>query len=74
MNPTIRPDDPHPGRRVEALDSEISYVDLGQGDPIVLRHGDPTSSYLWRNIIPFVSGLGRWFCPTGDQRSAFIAL
>jgi haloalkane dehalogenase len=55
--------DPHPRRRVRVLDSEISYVDTGRGDPIVFLHGNPTSSYLWRNVIPHVSGLGRCLAP-----------
>jgi pimeloyl-ACP methyl ester carboxylesterase len=38
-------------------------VDEGAGDPIVLPHGNPTSSYLWRNIIPHLSGLGRCVAP-----------
>jgi haloalkane dehalogenase len=59
----ISPADPHPRRRVRALDSEISYVDTGRGDPIVFLHGNPTSSYLWRNIIPHVSDLGRCLAP-----------
>jgi predicted methyltransferase len=44
--------DPHPRRRVAVLDTEMSYVDVGEGEPIVFLHGNPTSSYLWRNIIP----------------------
>jgi haloalkane dehalogenase len=56
-------DDLHRRRRIEVLDSEISYVDIGVGDPIVFLHGNPTSSYLWRNIIPFVSGIGRCLAP-----------
>ena len=55
--------DPHPRRRVRVLDSEISYVDTGAGAPIVFLHGNPTSSYLWRNIIPYVSRLGRCLAP-----------
>ncbi len=55
--------DPHPRKRVSVLDTHISYVDTGEGDPIVFLHGNPTSSYLWRNIIPFVSGLGRCLAP-----------
>ncbi|HET8920174.1 MAG TPA: haloalkane dehalogenase [Xanthobacteraceae bacterium] len=55
--------DPHPRRRVRVLDSEISYVDIGTGRPIVFLHGNPTSSYLWRNIIPYVSKLGRCLAP-----------
>jgi haloalkane dehalogenase len=41
----------------------MSYVDVGHGDPIVFLHGNPTSSYLWRNIIPFAMGLGRCLAP-----------
>lgn len=55
--------DPHPRRRLRILDSEISYVDSGAGDPIVFLHGNPTYSYLWRNVIPHVSGLGRCLAP-----------
>jgi len=55
--------DPHPRRRIAVLDTEISYVDTGQGDPIVFLHGNPTSSYLWRNIIPYVSDYGRCLAP-----------
>jgi hypothetical protein len=51
--------DPYPRKRVAVLDTEISYVDTGYGDPIVFLHGNPTSSYLWRNVIPYVSKLGR---------------
>src|SRR5262249_41675402 len=62
-NITITANDPHPRQRIKVLDSEISYVDIGEGDPIVFLHGNPTSSYLWRNIIPHVSGLGRCLAP-----------
>jgi haloalkane dehalogenase len=52
-----------PRKRVRVLDAEISYVDVGEGDPIVFLHGNPTSSYLWRNIIPFVERSGRCLAP-----------
>jgi haloalkane dehalogenase len=39
------------------------YIDTGTGDPVVFLHGNPTSSYLWRNIIPYVEGLGRCLAP-----------
>jgi haloalkane dehalogenase len=52
-----------PRKRLAVLDSEISYVDVGAGDPIVFLHGNPTSSYLWRNIIPYVSAHGRCLAP-----------
>ena len=41
----------------------IAYVDQGEGDPIVLLHGNPTSSYLWRNVIPELEGCGRVIVP-----------
>ena len=41
----------------------IAYVDEGEGDPIVLLHGNPTSSYLWRNVIPELAGRGRIIVP-----------
>ena len=53
----------HPRKRVRVLDFEMSYVDVGEGDPIVFLHANPTSSYLWRNIIPYVAGLGRCLAP-----------
>src|SRR5215468_6022771 len=55
--------DTHPRRRIRVLDTEMSYVDTGNGDPIVFLHGNPTSSYLWRNIIPHLAGLGRCLAP-----------
>ncbi|HYY94470.1 MAG TPA: haloalkane dehalogenase [Pyrinomonadaceae bacterium] len=55
--------DPHPRRRVAVLDTEMSYVETGQGDPIVFLHGNPTSSYLWRNIIPYLRDHGRCLAP-----------
>lgn len=41
----------------------MSYVEFGQGDPIVFLHGNPTSSYLWRNIAPAVADHGRCIVP-----------
>jgi haloalkane dehalogenase len=55
--------DPHPRERVHVRDTEMSYVDTGRGDPIVFLHGNPTSSYLWRNIIPHVAQYGRCLAP-----------
>src|SRR5215831_15229648 len=62
-NAKINSGDPHPRRRVSVLDTEMSYVDTGNGDPIVFLHGNPTWSYLWRNIIPYVSEYGRCLAP-----------
>ncbi len=50
-------------RRVRVLDSEIAYVDTGTGDPVVFLHGNPTSSYLWRNVIPHVERVARCLAP-----------
>jgi haloalkane dehalogenase len=55
--------DAHPRKRAQVLDAEISYVDVSEGDPIIFLHGNPTSSYLWRNIIPFLDGQGRCLAP-----------
>ncbi|MDA8597948.1 haloalkane dehalogenase [Porticoccaceae bacterium] len=41
----------------------IAYIDVGYGAPIVLLHGNPTSSYLWRNVIPHLEGIGRVIVP-----------
>jgi haloalkane dehalogenase len=63
MNLPIRATDPHRRQRARILDTEISYVDEGDGDPIVFLHGNPTSSYLWRNIIPYAKECGRCLAP-----------
>ena len=41
----------------------MAYVEVGQGDPIVLLYGNPTSSYLWRNVLPHLQPLGRCIAP-----------
>jgi haloalkane dehalogenase len=41
----------------------MAYVESGQGDPIVLLHGNPTSSFLWRRVVPELAGLGRCIAP-----------
>jgi len=41
----------------------MAYVEMGSGDPVLFLHGNPTSSYLWRNIMPAVSRLGRCIAP-----------
>ncbi|HEY1307752.1 MAG TPA: haloalkane dehalogenase [Vicinamibacterales bacterium] len=62
-NTLISAVDAHRRLRVPVLDTEMSYIDQGRGDPIVCLHGNPTSSYLWRNIIPSVTHLGRCLAP-----------
>ena len=51
----ISADFPYESRYVEVLGSRMHYVDEGEGEPILFLHGNPTSSYLWRNVPPFVS-------------------
>src|SRR6202158_4129317 len=41
----------------------MAYVAAGTGDPIVLLHGNPTSAYLWRNVLPHLDALGRCIAP-----------
>ena len=41
----------------------MAYVDVGDGDPVVFLHGNPTSSYLWRNVMPHLEGAGRLIAP-----------
>jgi haloalkane dehalogenase len=48
---------------VGVLGRRMAYVDVSLGDPIVFLHGNPTSSYLWRKIIPHCTGLGRCLAP-----------
>jgi haloalkane dehalogenase len=43
----------------EIAGRRMAYIDDGQGDAIVFQHGNPTSSYLWRNVMPHLEGLGR---------------
>jgi haloalkane dehalogenase len=43
--------------------TRMAYVEHGQGDPIVFLHGNPTSSYLWRNVMPYLEGAGRLLAP-----------
>ena len=56
-------EDPFRRSRVRLGEQEMAYVDVGTGDPIVFLHGNPTSSYLWRNVIPHVQHLGRCLAP-----------
>ncbi len=45
------------------LNKEMAYVEIGEGDPIVFLHGNPTSSYLWRNVMAPLQKLGRCIAP-----------
>tara|TARA_B100000609_G_scaffold190633_1_gene178749 strand:+ start:515 stop:1378 length:864 start_codon:yes stop_codon:yes gene_type:complete len=44
---------------IDVLGKQIAYVEMGEGDPIIFQHGNPTSSFLWRNILPQLKSLGR---------------
>jgi haloalkane dehalogenase len=49
----------HKKKFVEVLGKRLAYVEMGRGNPIVFLHGNPTSSYLWRNVMPHLKNLGR---------------
>lgn len=56
------------------LGKNMAYVETGIGDPILFLHGNPTSSYLWRNIIPYLADTARCIAPDligmGDSDAA----
>ena len=54
---------PFESKFVEVHGSNMHYVDVGEGDPILFLHGNPASSYVWRNIIPYLSDQGRCIAP-----------
>jgi pimeloyl-ACP methyl ester carboxylesterase len=59
----ISASDPYPRRRIPVLDTDMAYIESGEGEPVVFLHGNPTSSYLWRNIIPSVEASRRCLAP-----------
>lgn len=61
--PPIAAADPHPRRRLAVLDTQMVFVDTGRGAPVVFLHGNPTSSYLWRNVIAHVAAGARCLAP-----------
>lgn len=60
---TISTEFPYESRWVDVHGSRMHYVEVGSGDPILFLHGQPTSSYLWRNILPYLAPLGRAIAP-----------
>lgn len=50
-------------KQVEVLGKKMTYVEEGDGDPIVFLHGNPTSSYLWRDVMPHLTDQGRCIAP-----------
>ena len=64
--PNIPHLDSYPRHRVECAGAELAYVDTGGGsgeDAVIFLHGNPTSSYLWRNVIPHVEPTARCLAP-----------
>jgi len=61
--PYISTEDPSYRKHIAVLGTNMAYVDVAEGDPIVFLHGNPTPSYLWRNIIPRLLNLGRCLAP-----------
>ena len=59
----ISAEQPHPKQYVEVHGRQMAYIEVGSGDPIVFLHGNPTSSYLWRNVIPHLATTGRCIAP-----------
>ncbi|MBX2855945.1 MAG: haloalkane dehalogenase [Rhodobacteraceae bacterium] len=53
----------HPKQRIGVLGKRMAYVEMGSGAPVLFLHGNPTSSYLWRNIMPHLADLGRCLAP-----------
>jgi len=62
-HPEISTEDISYRKHISLLGTQMAYVDVAEGDPIVFLHGNPTPSYLWRNIIPHLLPLGRCLAP-----------
>ena len=60
---TISPELKYKKKTVTVLGKKMAYIEAGEGDPIVFVHGNPTQSYLWRNVIPHLEDLGRCIAP-----------
>ena len=56
---------------LEVNGRRMAWVEMGQGDPIVFQHGNPTSSYLWRNIMPALADLGALHRRGSDRHGRF---
>jgi haloalkane dehalogenase len=59
----ISPDYPYKSHYMDVYGSRMHYIDEGAGEPILLLHGNPTWSYIWRNIIPYLAPFGRCIAP-----------
>lgn len=63
MSRKLSTETPYPTQYIEVLGSKMAYVASGEGDPILFLHGNPTSKYLWRNIMPWLENQGRVIAP-----------
>ncbi len=63
MDTNISSEFPFDSKFIEINGSKMHYVDIGEGDPILFLHGQPTSSYLWRNVIPHLQKHARCIAP-----------
>ena len=52
-----------PKKHLTVMGKSMAYCEMGEGEPILFLHGNPTSSYLWRNVMPFAADLGRCLAP-----------
>ena len=59
----ISSEDHYSKKIAEVRGRKMAYVEVGEGDPIVFLHGNPTSSYLWRNVISQLESTGRCIAP-----------
>src|SRR5262245_20778624 len=62
-HPPISTEDISYRKHINVLDTNMAYIDVGEGDPIVFLHGNPKPSYLWRNVIPYLLPYGRCLAP-----------
>lgn len=54
---------PFESKYVDVHGSRMHYIDVGEGEPVLFLHGNPTSSYLWRNVVPHLSAQARCIAP-----------
>lgn len=63
VGPAPSPDFPFKSRYTMVRGSRMHYIEEGEGDPILFLHGNPTWSYLWRNVLPHLTKYGRCIAP-----------
>jgi len=62
-NRPISAEFPFDSRYLDVLGSQIHYIDEGEGEPVLFLHGSPMCNYLWRNVIPHITGNARCIAP-----------